>query len=208
MTKSDQIKILNNKIKANNALYDINRLNAEISAFSEGDLDKYLFLTRKDLKYKPNALDKAKFGFSPLGKAFNQGLDKKAENYKEEGIIKLLKDIRDRMVTPLVVIMVEMEIMMIMMIMEIIMMIIKIIMMIMEIIMMIMEIVMMIMEIIMIIMEIIIIIMEIIMMIMEIIMMIIEIIMMVMMIMMMVMMIMMIMEMMKLLKRALLIYHG
>ena len=100
MTKSDQIKILNNKIKANNSQYKIDRLNAEISAFSEGDLDKYEFLTRKDLKYKPNALDKAKFEFSPLGKAFNQGLDKKAENYKEEGEIKLLKDIRDKMVTP------------------------------------------------------------------------------------------------------------
>ena len=64
MTKSDQIKILNNKIKANNAQYKIDRLNAEISAFSEGDVDE--FLTRKDLKYKPNALDKAKFEFSPL----------------------------------------------------------------------------------------------------------------------------------------------
>ena len=31
MTKSDQIKILNNKIKANNAQHNINRLNAEIS---------------------------------------------------------------------------------------------------------------------------------------------------------------------------------
>ena len=101
MTKNDQIKILNNKIKANNAQYDINRLNAEISAFSEGDLDKYEFLIRKDLKYKPNALNKAKFEFSPLGKAFNQGLNKKAENYKEEGVIKLLKDIRDRMVRPI-----------------------------------------------------------------------------------------------------------
>ena len=101
MTKSDQIKIPNNKIKENNAQYDINRLNAKISAFSEGDLDKYEFLTRKDLKYKPNALDKAKFEFSPLGKAFNQGLNKKAENYKEGSIIKLLKDIRDRMVRPI-----------------------------------------------------------------------------------------------------------
>ena len=101
MTKSDQIKILNDKIKANNAQYKIDRLNAGISAFSEGDLDKYEFLTRKDLKYKPNALDKAKFQFSPLGKAFNQGLDKKAENYKEEGVIKLLKDIRARMVRPI-----------------------------------------------------------------------------------------------------------
>ena len=101
MTKSDQIKILNDKIKANNAQYNINRLNAEISAFSEGDLDKYKFLTRKDLKYKPNAPDKAKFEIFPLGKAFNQGLDKKAENYKEEGVIKLLKDIRDKMVRPI-----------------------------------------------------------------------------------------------------------
>ena len=97
MTKSDQIKILNDKIKANNSQYKIDRLNAKISAFPEGDLDKYEFLTRKDLKYKPNALDKAKFEFSPLGKAFNQRLDKKAENYKEEGVIKLLKDIRDKM---------------------------------------------------------------------------------------------------------------
>ena len=60
MTKSDQIKILNDKIKVNNVQYDIDRLNAEISAFSENYLDKYEFLTRKDLKYKPNALDKAK----------------------------------------------------------------------------------------------------------------------------------------------------
>ena len=46
MTKSDQIKILNDKIKENNAQYDINRLNAEISACSSGDLDKYEFLTK------------------------------------------------------------------------------------------------------------------------------------------------------------------
>ena len=101
MSKSDQIKILNDKIKANNAQYKIDRLNAEISAFSEGDLDKYELLTRKDLKYKPNALDKAKFELSSLGKGFNQELDKKAENYKEEGVIKLLKDIRDKMVRPI-----------------------------------------------------------------------------------------------------------
>ena len=101
MTKSDQIKILNDKIKANNAQYNINSLNAKISAFSEGDLYKNEFLTHKDLKYKSNALDKAKLEFSPLGKAFKPGLDKKAENYKEEGVIKLLKDIRDKMFRPI-----------------------------------------------------------------------------------------------------------
>ena len=34
--------------------FKVDRLNAEISAFSSGDLNKYEFLTRKNLKYKPN----------------------------------------------------------------------------------------------------------------------------------------------------------
>ena len=70
-------------------------MNAEISAFSSGDLNKYEFLTRKDLKYKPNALDKARFEFSSLGKAFRTRLDKTVQGYQEEGVIKFLKDIRD-----------------------------------------------------------------------------------------------------------------
>ena len=70
-------------------------MNAEISAFSSGDLNKHEFLTRKDFKYKPNALDKARFEFSPLGKTFSTELDKTAQGYQEEGVIKLLKDIRD-----------------------------------------------------------------------------------------------------------------
>ena len=70
-------------------------MNAKISAFSSGDLNKYEFLTRKDLKYEPNALDKARFEFSPLGKAFSAGLDKTVQGYQGEGVIKLLKDIRD-----------------------------------------------------------------------------------------------------------------
>ena len=40
-------------------------------------------------------LDKTKFEFSPLGKTFSTGLDKTAQGYQEEGIMKLLKDIRD-----------------------------------------------------------------------------------------------------------------
>ena len=95
MTRKDQIKILNDKIKSNTNQYYIDRLNAEISAFSERDLNKYEFLTRKDLHYKSNVLDKARFEFSPLGRAFNEGLDKTVANYQEEDVIKLLKDIRD-----------------------------------------------------------------------------------------------------------------
>ena len=95
MTCKEQNKILDDKIESNINQYKLDRLNAEISAFSSGDLNKYEFLTRKDLKYKPNALDKARFEFSPLGKTFSTGLDKTAQGYQEESVIKLLKDIRD-----------------------------------------------------------------------------------------------------------------
>ena len=95
MTRKEQNKILDAKIESNVNQYKVDRSNAEISAFSSGDLNKYEFLTRKDLKYKPNALDKARLEFSPLGKTFSTRLDKAAQGYQEEGIIKLLKDIRD-----------------------------------------------------------------------------------------------------------------
>ena len=94
MTKSDQIKVLNDKIKANNAQYDINRLNAEISAYSSGNLDKYEFLTKQDLKYKPDALEQAKFAYSPLGKVFNDGFNEK-DNTKKVGILQRLRNIED-----------------------------------------------------------------------------------------------------------------
>ena len=91
----EQNKILDAKIESNVNQYKVDRMNAEISAFSSSDLNKYEFLKRIDLNYKPNALDKARFEFSPLGQTFNTGLDKNAQDYQEEGIIKLLKDIRD-----------------------------------------------------------------------------------------------------------------
>ena len=95
MTCKEQNKILDAKIESNVNQYKVDRLNAEISAFSSGDLNKYEFLKRIDLNYKPNALDKARFEFSPLGKTFSTGLDKTVQGYQEEGIMKILKDIRD-----------------------------------------------------------------------------------------------------------------
>ena len=95
MTREYQNKILDAKIESNINQYKVDRLNAEISAFSSGDLNKYEFLKRIDLNYKPNALYKARFEFSPLGKAFSAGLDKNVQGYQEEGVIKLLKDIRN-----------------------------------------------------------------------------------------------------------------
>ena len=94
MIHKEQNKILDDKIESNINQYKVDRLNAEISTFSSSDLNKYEYLTRKDLKYKPNALDKARFEFSLLGKTFSTGLDKTAQGY-QEGVIKLLKYIRD-----------------------------------------------------------------------------------------------------------------
>ena len=97
MTRKEQNKILDEKIESNINQYKVDRLNAEISAFSSGDLNKYEFSKRIDLNYKLDALDKARFEFSPLGRAFNEGLDKTIHNYQEEGVIKLLKEIRDNL---------------------------------------------------------------------------------------------------------------
>ena len=84
MTCKEQNKIIDDKIESKINQYKVDRLNAEISAFSSGDLNKYEFLTRKDLKYKPNALDKTRFQFSPLGQTFSIGLDKTAQVIKKK----------------------------------------------------------------------------------------------------------------------------
>ena len=93
MTRKEQNKISDDKIKANNAQYDLDRMNAEISAYSSGDLPKYEYLTTKDLKYKPHAFEQAKFEYSPLGKVFTDELDKSNRN---EDLLKRLKNIEDR----------------------------------------------------------------------------------------------------------------
>ena len=97
MTRKDQIKILNDKIKVNNAQYDLDRINAEMSAYSSGDLPKYEYLTKKDLGYKPDAVEKVKFEYSPIGKVFTDGLAKEDKS-KKVGLFKRLKNIEDNLV--------------------------------------------------------------------------------------------------------------
>ena len=45
MTLSEQVKILDDKIKANKAQYDLDREATKISALSSKDLEKYEYLT-------------------------------------------------------------------------------------------------------------------------------------------------------------------
>ena len=94
MTHKEQVKILDDKIKANKIQDNLDRINAEISTYSSGDLPKYEYLTKKDLGYKPDAFKQAKFKYSPLGKVFSDGLDKSDKN---KGILRRLKDIEDNL---------------------------------------------------------------------------------------------------------------
>ena len=72
MTVTDQIKILDRKIIQNEA---------------------HEYLTGEDLGLKPSTVEQAKFEYSPLGKVFNKGLK---EEEKKEGLLKRLKNIKDK----------------------------------------------------------------------------------------------------------------
>ena len=87
MTVTDQIKILNRKIKQNQAQYDLDREADKISALSSNNLDKYELLTGEDLGFKTSTVDQAKFEYS------NKGL---GEDDKKEGILKRLENIKDK----------------------------------------------------------------------------------------------------------------
>ena len=93
MTVTDQIKIINRKIKQNESQYDLDKKAAEISALSSNNLDKYEYPTGEDLGLKPSTIEKTKFEYSPLGKIFNKGL---SEDDKKEGLLKKLKNIEDK----------------------------------------------------------------------------------------------------------------
>ena len=69
------VKILDGKIKANKAQYDLDREAAKISALSSGELEKYEYLAGKDLGYRTDVSQKAKFEYFLLSKVFNKGLD-------------------------------------------------------------------------------------------------------------------------------------
>ena len=89
MTVTNQIKILEDKIKTNQAQYDLDWLAAKISALPSGELRKYEYLTGEGLGYKPSAVEQAKFDYSPLGKVFTKGPDKDED--KNSGLFKRLK---------------------------------------------------------------------------------------------------------------------
>ena len=77
MTLTDELKILDDKIKANQAQYDLGREAAKISVLSSKDLlKKYEYLTGEDLGHRPSVLKNTKFEYSPLGMSLSKALKK------------------------------------------------------------------------------------------------------------------------------------
>ena len=89
MTVTVQLQIIDDKMKNNQAQYDLGRLAAKISALSSGELREYEYLTGEDLGYKPSVVEQVKLDYSWLGRVFNKGLVK--HDQKEGLLLKILK---------------------------------------------------------------------------------------------------------------------
>ena len=86
MKLTDERKILDDKIKANQAQYDLGREAAKIFALSYKDfLEKYEYFTGEGRR--PSVLEKTKFEYSPLS-AFLADIVKKKTNTNKVNIKK------------------------------------------------------------------------------------------------------------------------
>ena len=96
MTVSKKIKTIDNKIEQNKVQYDLDRQTAKILALPSGNVNKYGFLTGKDVLPKKDLLEKAatikRFECSPLGKEL------KAQTDIAKGQYKFLKDQKNNVI--------------------------------------------------------------------------------------------------------------
>ena len=65
---------INDQIRYEKLQYDINRQTSKISALSSGNIQKYEYLTDKDIvpSNQQQTIEQAKFTYSPLRKAFQK----------------------------------------------------------------------------------------------------------------------------------------
>ena len=85
VTVTDQLKIIDNKIKANQVQSDLDKLAAKTSALSFGELRKYEYLTGEDLGYQPSVLKKRNLIILYLVKLLLRDWIKKT---KKEGFLR------------------------------------------------------------------------------------------------------------------------
>ena len=87
---------INDQIRDEKLQYDINRKAAEISALSSGKIDKYEYLTGKEIlpSNQQQIIEQAKFTYSPLGKVFEKQI-KTIEDQGEKQI-KALEGFKEK----------------------------------------------------------------------------------------------------------------
>ena len=94
MKLTDELKILDDKIKANQCQYDLTREEAKVFALSSKSLlGKYECLTGEDLGYKPKVFEKAKFDHSPLGMVLTNNTKSKTNKNKVDNQNKQNKNL-------------------------------------------------------------------------------------------------------------------
>ena len=87
---------INDQIRDENLQYDINRKATEISALSSGKIDKYEYLTGKEIlpSNQQQTMEQAKFTYSPLRKGFEKQI--KIIEDQGENQIKALEDLKPK----------------------------------------------------------------------------------------------------------------
>ena len=83
---------INDQIRDENLLYDINWEAAKVSVLSSDKIDNYEYLTGKEIlpSNQQQIIGQAKFTYSPLGKAFEKQI-KTIEDQGHKSRLKLLK---------------------------------------------------------------------------------------------------------------------
>ena len=104
--------IIDDQIRDEKLQYDINREATKISALSSGNIDKYEYLTGKEIlpSNQQQIIEQAKFTYSPLGKAFEKQIktiedqgEKQIKAIQDQGQVKTIKKyIYDNEDTPLI----------------------------------------------------------------------------------------------------------
>ena len=87
---------INEQIRDEKIQYDINRKAAETSALSSGKIDKYEYLTGKEIlpSNQQQIIEQTKFNYSPLVKAFEK--QTKIIEDQEENQIKALEYLKPK----------------------------------------------------------------------------------------------------------------
>ena len=89
---------INDQIRDENLLYDINREAAKISALSSGKVHKYEYLTGDDIlpSNQQQIIEQAKFTYSLLGKAFEKQIKTVEDQGKTQFEALKTKSINDK----------------------------------------------------------------------------------------------------------------